>query len=159
MSIRIVSLPETEIVGKEGLCTRERNVVPELWAEANAHFGEVAEIAKKAPDGTLAGYWGAMSDKAMRFEPWEDGFTKGLYLAGVEVTEGAQAPEGWTKWVLPARRYLVAEVDPGRYGEVFRETLERTLPENGLALSGAVCDHTEPATGKNELYFPVVKAL
>ena len=35
------------------------------------------------------------------FLPALEGFQKGLYLAGVECNEDAQAPDGWTKWVIP----------------------------------------------------------
>lgn len=40
----------------------------------------------------MIGIWGAMSDCSHSFLPWEDGFSKGVYLAGVECTEEAEAP-------------------------------------------------------------------
>ena len=155
--MKIFDLPRVAIIGKEGLCTRGQNAAPGLWAEANAHFAEVADLGMKDPDGSYTGFWGAMSDKGRNFLPWEDDFTTGLYLAGVEVPENAQAPEGWAKWVLPARRYLAVEVEPERYADIFAETL-RSLPERHLRLAGAVCDFTDPGTGKSSLFFPVEDA-
>lgn len=155
MEIKIIDLPTIAVIGKEGLCTAGRNIVQQLWQEADAHFGEVAALGKKAPDGTYAAFWGAMSDESRSFRPWTHQFTRGLYLAGVETHIDAAAPEGWTKWVLPARKYIVVDVEPDRYGEIFDEVIQVTIPGKGMKLAGAVCDHTEPATGKSRLFFPV----
>ncbi len=40
-------------------------------------------------NGGMAGIWGAMSDFSRTFRPWEEGFSKGLYLAGVECEDEA----------------------------------------------------------------------
>ena len=85
--------------------------IQKLWAEANAHFREVQPLAKKDGTGNLAGIWGVMSDFSRSFQPWEDHFSKGLYLAGVECADDAQAPEGWTKWKVPGYEYLCAEAE------------------------------------------------
>ena len=151
----IRSLPAITVIGKEGLCTEGNNIAAALWQEANAHFPEIMPLAMKDPDGAYTGFWGAMSDETRSFMPWTHGFTRGLYLAGAEVHSGAAAPEGWTKWVLPARDWLIAEVPEGKYSEVFSEVLSTVIPERGLTLCGAVCDFTEPRSGKNKLFFPV----
>ena len=109
----------------------------------------------KNADGSFAGFWGAMSDETLSFLPWTDDFSRGLYLAGVEVHEDAAAPDGWTKWVMPARKYLVTAVAPESYGETFRTVIHSLIPELGMRLAGAACDFTEPATGRNKLFFPV----
>ena len=92
-----------------------------------------------------------MSDASLSFLPWEEDFSRGLYLAGVECTEDAQPPKGWTKWVIPGYEYLVLE-NEGE--ESFSQGL-RYLQENGLSLMGAVHDFTCPKTGKGHLFFPV----
>lgn len=155
MDYSIVSLPEIAIIGKAGLCTKDNNVAAELWTQANGHFSEVAELGMREANGAYVGFWGAMSDESMRFLPWEDGFSRGMYLAGVEVPMEAEAPEGWTKWVMPARQYLVADVTPDRYGEVFSDVIRRVIPDKGLRLCGAACDYTDPASGQAKLFFPV----
>jgi predicted transcriptional regulator YdeE len=151
----IVDLPEITVIGKEGLCTKEKNVVRDLWAQANSGFGDVADLGMKNADGSYTGFWGAMSDETMSFMPWTDDFTRGLYLAGIEVYQDAAVPAGWVRWVLPARKYLVTEVDPDSYQETFRYVISRLIPELGMKLAGAVCDFTEPSTGRNKLFFPV----
>ena len=152
----IIDLPEIAIIGREGLCTKEKNVVQDLWQQANSNFGDVADIGMKNADGSFVGFWGAMSDKTKSFMPWTDDFSRGLYLAGVEVYEDAAVPDGWVKWVMPARKYLVTEVQAENYGKVFEYAIKSLIPELGLKLAGAVCDFTEPATGQNKLFFPVV---
>lgn len=45
-------------------------------------------------------------------EIWlEDGFTKGLYLAGVECIDTADPPEGWRKWVILGYEYICVECE------------------------------------------------
>ena len=96
------------------------------------------------------GIWGAMSDISHSFKPWEDGFSKGLYLAGVECVDNAEAPDGWTKWIIPSYEYIVVENHKGAFEETIRK-----MNEHGISLVGAVHDYTEPTTGKDYLYFPI----
>ena len=138
------------VIGKEGSTFDGEGFIPKLWNDANGHFCEIAHLAKRDAAGQLVGIWGAMSDLSRSFRPWEDGFSKGLYLAGVECDDTAEAPDGWTKWVIPGYEYLVVENRNG----AFEETLEQ-MKEEGITLVGAIHDHTDPATGKGYLYFPI----
>lgn len=138
------------VIGKEGSTLDGEGFIQKLWDDANGHFDEVAHLAKRDENGNLAGIWGAMSDLSHSFQPWEDGFSKGLYLAGVECVDNAEAPDGWTKWVIPGYEYLVVENHNG----AFRDTI-RQMNDKGIALVGAVHDYTDPATGKGYLYFPI----
>ena len=87
---------EFAVIGKEGSTGDGEGFIQKLWDDANSHFHEVAHLAKKDPTGKLVGIWGAMSDLSRSFQPWEDGFSKGLYLAGVECAGQAEAPDGPT---------------------------------------------------------------
>ena len=148
-------MPEIAIIGKEGLCTKEKNVVQDLWQQANSNFGDIADLGMKNADGSYVGFWGAMSDETMTFLPWTDDFSRGLYLAGVEVYEDTPVPEGRVKWIMPARKYIVTDVARESYGETFRYVIYSLIPELGMKLAGAVCDFTEPTTGQNKLFFPI----
>ena len=88
------------VIGKEGSTLDGEGFIQRLWVDANSHFGEVQHLAKKDENGNISGIWGAMSDFSHSFNPWED-FNKGLYLAGVECRDDAEAPNGWTKWIIP----------------------------------------------------------
>ena len=140
------------VIGKEGTTTDGAGFIQKLWDEANSHFGEIAHLAKKDEDGNISGIWGAMSDFSRSFQPWE-GFQKGLYLAGVECNEDAEAPDGWTKWVIPGYEYIYMERENDN---TFSEVI-RYMKGNGIALVGAVHDFTCPKTGKGYIFFPIRK--
>ena len=141
------------VIGKEGATTDGEGFIQRLWEDANGHFNEVAHLAKKDENGNLVGIWGAMSDMSRSFMPWEDGFSKGLYLAGVECENDAEAPEGWTKWVVPSYEYIFAECEAE---DTFVQVIEY-LKQNDIPLVGAVHDFSCPQTGKNFMFFPVRK--
>ncbi len=141
------------VIGKEGSTKDGEGFIQRLWEDANSHFHEVEHLAKKNENGSLAGIWGAMSDLSRSFLPWEDGFSKGLYLAGVECSDHAEPPVGWTKWTIPGYEYIYVE---NENSDVFSKVLGY-LQENGIALAGAVHDFTHPETGKPYLFFPVRK--
>ena len=141
------------VIGKEGSTADGEGFIQNLWEDANGHFGEVAHLAKQDENGNLVGIWGAMSDCSRSFRPWEENFSKGLYLAGVECVDDGQAPEGWTKWTIPGFEYLRAEVESEN---TFPEVLGY-LTANHMSLAGAVHDFTNPADGKNYMLFPIRK--
>ncbi len=140
------------VIGKEGSTSEGDGFIQKLWNDANSHFEEVRPLAKKDEDGQLVGIWGAMSDFSRSFAPWED-FCRGLYLAGVECNDNAEAPEGWMKWIIPGYEYIYVEQEKEN---TFSRTLQY-LEENGISLAGAVHDFTCPRTGKNYMFFPVRK--
>ncbi|MBQ6360433.1 MAG: GyrI-like domain-containing protein [Lachnospiraceae bacterium] len=151
----MIDLPKVAIIGKEGLCTKEKNIVQDLWRQANSNFSDISDLGMKNDDGSFVGFWGAMSDETLSFLPWTDDFSRGLYLAGIEVYEDTPVPDGWVKWVLPARKYLVTEVTQESYGEIFRNVIDSLIPELGMKLAGAACDYTDPTTWQDKLFFPV----
>lgn len=139
------------VIGKEGSTLDGQGFIQKLWEDANSHFDEVRLLAKKDENGSLVGIWGAMSDLSRSFKPWEDNFSKGLYLAGIECIDDAQAPEGWTKWTIPGYEYLCAEVESDN---TFAGVLDY-MKENNIDLVGAVHDFTCPSNGKSYMYFPI----
>lgn len=154
---KLIHLGKVAVIGKCGKSTDDEGFVQKLWEEANGHFNEVEALAKKDENGKVAACWGAMSDMGLNFKPWEDWFKTGLYLAGVEVNEDAIAPEGWTKWVMPERDYLVVSVDMKDYSNTFNHYVWFKLDFLLYDLVGAACDYTIPETGENFIYFPVQK--
>lgn len=139
------------VIGKEGSTEDGEGFIARLWKDANGHFHEVAHLAKRDENGNIGGIWGVMSDFSRTFLPWEDGFSRGLYLAGVECEDGAEAPAGWVKWVVPAYEYLYVENEDG---STFSKMIAY-LEENHIPLAGAVHDFTCPETGRGYLFFPI----
>lgn len=143
--------PGFAVIGMEGSTEEGEGFVQRLWERANGRFSEVAALAKRNPDGSLVGVWGAMTDPSRGFVPWTEGFTRGLYLAGVEARCDALPPEGWTRWDIPGFEFLRVRNDGP-------DTFARTLAElaaQGLSLAGAVQDYTDPADGQGYMCFPV----
>lgn len=139
------------VIGKEGSTLDGNDFIQKLWEDANSHFGEVQQLAKKDEHGNIVGIWGAMSDYTRSFKPWTDNFSKGLYLAGVECDDNAEAPEGWTKWVVPGYEYIYTECeDDNTFVQVINY-----ISKNDLTLVGAVHDFICPETGKNYMFFPI----
>lgn len=141
------------VIGKEGSTDNGQGFIKTLWADANGHFEEVQQLVKRDENGTLVGIWGLMSDFSRSFQPWEDNFSRGLYLAGVECIDDAEVPDGWTKWSVPGYAYLCAECTDN---DTFSAVLDY-MKQNGIPLVGAVHDFTCPANGKQYLYFPIRK--
>ncbi len=140
------------VIGKAGSTFDGEGFIQKLWGDANGHFSEIEHLAKKDANGNIVGIWGAMSDISHSFKPWEDGFRKGLYLAGVECVDHAEAPDGWIKWTIPSYEYIVVENHNGAFEDTIRQ-----MNEEGIPLVGAVHDYTDPATGKGYMYFPIRK--
>ena len=151
MKIKTCIKESFAVIGKEGSTADGQGFIQQLWSDANAHFSEVQPLAKKDENGNLVGIWGVMSDYSRSYKPWEDNFSKGLYLAGVECVDDAEAPERWTKWTIPGYEYLCVEVEDGN---TFSDVLDY-MNANSIALVGAVHDFTCPLSGKNYMFFPI----
>ena len=153
MEIQSCTKETFSVIGKEGSTNDGNGFIQKLWADSNSHFNEVAELVKKDEKGNLLGIWGAMSDLSHSFKPWEDNFTKGLYLAGAEVTDDAQAPKGWVKWTIPSYEYIyVKNESTATFADVIKY-----INENDIELVGAVHDFNCPETGQSYMFFPVRK--
>ena len=151
MKVERIEKPAFAVIGKEGSTADGPGFVQRLWADANGHFDQVERLAKRDENGGLVGIWGLMTDFGRDFQPWAEDFTQGLYLAGVECDEAAEAPDGWTKWTVPGFAYLAAACDGSdTFADMMAYLAERHIP-----LAGAVQDFTCPQTGKNYMLFPV----
>ena len=139
------------VIGKEGSTEEGLGFIKKLWDDANSHFTEVASLAKKDQNGSILGVWGAMSDFSRSFKPWEDNFTKGLYLAGVEVTDDAQPPQNWVKWTIPGYEYIYVKKTKPEY--IYRGY--RLFKQKNIQLAGAVHDFICPEDGQGYMFFPI----
>lgn len=144
-----ITLASFTAIGISGSTDEGEGFIRRLWDRANSRFGEVAYLALCDENGAPR-VWGLMSDMSMSFAPWEDGFTRGRYLAGVEVAPDAAAPEGWEKWTSPAYEYIAAPADAP---DAFPRALTY-LSENGYVLAGAAYDRIVPGAG-GYIYLPV----
>lgn len=148
--IERLSKPAFTVIGREGSTEEGPGFIQRLWQEVRDHFTELVLLMKQDPDGTPAGFWGAMTDFSRSFRPWEN-YERGLYLAGAECADDAEAPEGWTKWTVPAFEYLrVENTGPEAFGDMIL-----WLTQKHMDLAGAVQEFECIRTNKKYLYFPV----
>ena len=153
MNIEKCIKPSFSVIGKEGSTVDGQGFIQKLWEDANSHFNEVRSLGKTDETGNLTGIWGAMSDCSHSFKPWEENFTQGLYLAGVECSKDAIAPKGWTKWVIPGYEYIYVESEAA---DTFLQVIQY-LKEKSIPLVGAAYDFNCPKTGKGYMFFPIRK--
>lgn len=151
MEIQTCIKESFSVIGKEGSTSDGKDFIQRLWDSANSHFREVAELAKKDEKGNLIGIWGVMSDLSRSFKPWEDNFTKGFYLAGVEVRDDAESPQGWVKWTVPSYEYIYVKNESS---STFEEVIKYLKGKN-IMLAGAVHDFNCPQTGQGYIFFPI----
>lgn len=153
MEVKRCTIPSFSVIGKEGSTKDGENFIRKLWDEANSHFEDVAALAARDENGNLLGIWGLMSDFSRDYKPWEN-FSKGLYLAGVQVDHEMVAPGNWTKWTVPSFEYLYIKVEEN-YEETFSNVLNY-MESNNYKLAGAVFDYNCPEeNGQLYLFFPI----
>lgn len=151
MKFTVISKEKFCIIGKEGSTNMGEGFIHLLWNATNSHLREVQGLAKKDIDGNFVGCWGAMSNFSMDYKPWEDHYTKGMYLAGIECPDNALAPYGWTKWVVPGFQFLKVECeDKNTYSNGLQY-----LSKHGLKLQGAVQYYIDTHNGKSYMCFPI----
>ncbi|MCL2522756.1 MAG: hypothetical protein FWE36_07870 [Erysipelotrichales bacterium] len=105
------------VIGKlgQGPANNPMTWILPLWEVATANFLEITALAKKNELGEPL-IWGAMNDNKESNKRWDE---SGKYLAGVESEIAAIAPQGWTKWQIPAQTYLVLSISMQEYPEAY----------------------------------------
>ena len=151
MGVERIVKQKFTVIGMEGSTKDGEGFIAKLWDAANARFGEIAQLCKRDESGAFVGFWGAMSDFSRGFKPWDD-FASGLYLAGAECMDGAEPPEGWTKWEVPAFEYLRFAQEAWEFDQAVAHARD-----NGFSIAGAAHDFTDPKTGKGYIYIPIRK--
>lgn len=141
------------VIGKEGSTIEGHGFIQKLWQNANDNFSQIKDLAKRDENGNVLGMWGVMSDMSHSFMPWEENFSKGLYLAGIECDKDAQAPDGWVKWIIPGYEYIYVECTTQN---TFLDVIQY-MKEHDIPLVGAAHDFTCPTTKKSYMFFPIEK--
>ena len=58
MKIEKICKDSFVVIGKEGSTLDGDGFIQRLWQDANAHFDEIADLAKRDESGDLVGIWG-----------------------------------------------------------------------------------------------------
>ena len=156
IQVEIIEKGKITIIGKmgQGTTSSDVNWIQELWDEANEHFNELGSLVKVEEDGTFAGFWVVLSDIDNNFLPWD---WQGKYLAGCEVKEDSEAPEGWTKWVLPAFKYLSVKCNHNNYDDAVSYMNNIYIPKHKYKIIGAMQEYYDQKSvdGSFNLLFPI----
>ncbi len=146
MSYKTLKKPAITLIGKVTPIKNGSGQIAKAWGEVSSNLTQLAPLIKYTERGKMS-VWGAMTDSDSSLE-WQERFEIGLFLAGVECIDSAEAPEGWAKWVLPESEYVVAP----RSADI-TEVCD-FIEASGMRLSGGICDHTEE-DGRAVRYYPV----
>ena len=156
MDIKIIEKSKISVIGKMGQGASDSNSswIQELWDEANNSFNEISNLAKTDKNGNIAGFWGVMTDIDELFLPWN---WQGKYLAGCEVIDGATAPNGWYKLVIPAFKYVAVKCQKNKYQDVFEYITQDYLPKHKYDMVGAMQEFYDMNDKQDEinLLFPI----
>jgi len=145
------------VIGKEGSGPSADSAkwTDPLWKEFRTDYAEIKQLVKKDKSGT-AGFWGVKSDIDGKFEMWGG---EGIYLAGAEVEDKAEAPAGWVKRKVPERKYLVVQCSEDDYDEVYERVVYEYIPSRFYELTAEVLEYYPRNSMRDDvyLYFPVKK--
>lgn len=156
LEIKTIDRGQTALLGivGEGAAGNTSEWIAKIWEIANSRFNEISHLAKLGKNGEFTGFWGAMSDIDETFLPWN---WQGKYMAGIEVNEDIEAPQGWTKWILPAFRYLSVKCNQENYRDVLDYMLNDYIPNHRYNLVGATQEYYNPSYNDDslDLLFPI----
>lgn len=156
MNTRIIFKDEFAVIGKmgEGSVNNPHEWISPLWETANTHFSEITGIVRHNQNGDVIGIWGAMNDCNEKNRRWGE---RGKYMAACEADVAAEAPEGWSKWVIPAQTYLIEDCTMDTYGEVF----EKITNDPEMKIIGTVHERYPQPDNPNilELWFPIADGM
>ncbi len=139
------------VIGKEIFTWDGDGMIPKVWGIVDSKFEEIEGIILKDENGKPLAKWGAMSSKARDFSPWEENGSIGLYLAGYEAPLDAQAPAGWTKWIVPAFEFRLGKIERDNY---FYRAMD-VLTAAGTPTVAATENWIDVETGDFYFAFPI----
>jgi AraC family transcriptional regulator len=98
---RIVRRSGFVVVGMKYRGKSEKNEIPQLWEKFMPRVGEIKQRANRYGLGVMDNY----DEKTGEFD----------YLAGVEVEEASDIPQGMESWQVPEQTYAVFFLQPEKH--------------------------------------------
>ena len=97
-----------------------------LWASLKSNLSEIQGIVRKNEDGKPF-FWAALNDNSESNKRWgEPGFDdSGKYMAACEADVETAAPNGWSKWIIPAQTYVVFRSTPAEGEKLYASVTEK----------------------------------
>jgi AraC family transcriptional regulator len=132
MNPEIKTLPAFTVIGQVYRGKNEHQEIPAMWDQLNAHWADFQALGQTGAAYGLCGH----------MEP--DGVFE--YLAGVQVTPSAVAPQGMTRWEVPAQIYAVFPCTLATIHQAYEQAYQVWLPGSGYEHSNGPAFELYPDT-------------
>ncbi|MGC9335119.1 MAG: GyrI-like domain-containing protein [Anaerolineae bacterium] len=123
MEIKIIERSAFTVVGLKYRGKNEMGEIPQLWGTMGPRTGEIQNLV----DDTAA--YGISTNMDMETGEFD-------YIAGFEVSNAEDVPEGMVAFEVPGGRYAVFSTTLPRVGETFHNAYHTWLPQAGHQPSG-----------------------
>lgn len=123
MEPKITHKPAFIVAGKKYHGNNANNEVFHLWRESGVWMGKIAHVTNP---NVAYGVMGNYDEQSQEFD----------YLAGVEVNNGDDQPEGLTSWAVPEQTYAVFTCTLPAIMEAYQHILQTWLPQSGYQHAG-----------------------
>lgn len=140
------------VIGKEAFSWDGDGLLPILWNNMYERQAEIEDLIMRGEDGKPE-IWGVMSSKWRDFQPWEENGSIGLICVGYQCAMDAEAPKGWSKWIVPGFEYAKYKIE----GDGFFYRALEDLKADGMQQVGACHLWSDPDTKEMYFCFPVRK--
>jgi AraC family transcriptional regulator len=149
MEPRIVKREAFSVVGMHCRGRNQGGEIPEMWREFGPRVPEIKNIVE---DSVAYGISDNMDPDTGEFD----------YVAGFEVSDAQEVPEGMVHWQVPGGRYAVFRTTLPNLGETFKYVYYEWLPKSGyehrpgpdLELYEEAFDAKDPDS-EFEVYVPI----
>ena len=115
MEPEIVTKPAFTAVGLMYYGKNQNNEIPEVWGKLNPRMGEIEHKT-----GVAYGVCGELEEDG-RFH----------YLAGFEVTEATNLPDGMERWDVPEQKYAVFPCSLETIGQTYQYVFDTWFSQSG----------------------------
>jgi AraC family transcriptional regulator len=121
MEPKITTRPAFTVVGMLYHGKNENNEIPQVWAEFNPRIKEMEHMGLRDAYGVCG-----QADDEGAFK----------YLAGLEVSNLVDIPEGMASWEVPDQTYAVFPCTLKTIGETYQYAFETWLPQSSYQAGG-----------------------
>ena len=149
---KIVTRSAFTVAGMKYRGKNEKNEIPQLWEK---FMPRTSQVKHKVNPNVCYGVMDNYDEKTCEFD----------YLAGFEVRDTSDVPEGMEIWQVPEQTYAVFPCNLKEIKQAFRQIYHEWLPQSSYQRAGGpdfefYDDSFKPDQGKLDLrlYVPVRKA-
>lgn len=149
MEPKIVERSAFTVAGLKYHGNNKNNEIPQLWGQFGQRAGDIKNVVNPH---VAYGVMGNFDEESQEFD----------YIAGMEVEEGADVPQGMAHWHVPSQTYAVFTGTLPNLMETYKYIYETWLPQSGhrhtngpeFEFYDKTFDPEDPAS-ELEIYIPI----